>query len=68
MKKKISYVSSDVSKLIDEFMMGELKYSSEQLMEIAGMSVAKVINKQYRQNNITNILVVCGPGSKKFYL
>jgi NAD(P)H-hydrate epimerase len=40
-------------------------YSLDQLMELAGLSVANVIRHQYPLSELSNhrILVVCGPGN-----
>ena len=67
--QKISYLDSIKSKEIDEILMSpEVNFSIDQLMEIAGLSVALAINKQIENNsgdwkNIRKILNISGPGS-----
>ena len=68
--KNISYLNSEESKLVDEILMSpEFNYSIDQLMEIAGLSVAAAINKEVEKKsgdwaNIRRILNISGPGSK----
>ncbi len=56
-------------KEIDDELMGEkVGFKLEQLMELAGIAVAQSIytcvNTENSWNNIKNILVIAGPGSK----
>jgi NAD(P)H-hydrate repair Nnr-like enzyme with NAD(P)H-hydrate epimerase domain len=65
---KISFINSEQSRQIDELLMSkEVGYSIDQLMEIAGLSVAIAINHAILNNNewknIKKILNVSGPGS-----
>jgi hypothetical protein len=65
----ITYLNSENSKKVDDILMGEnYKYSIDQLMEIAGLSVAKCIDnylqEENKSKNKNKILLICGPGSK----
>lgn len=65
----ITYLNSENSKKVDDLLMSEnYKYSIDQLMEIAGLSVAECVNDflQEKKEILKNgkILVICGPGSK----
>ena len=65
---QISYINAELSKQIDEEMMGkEMLYVTEQLMEIAGQSIAlsihDVIENEISWKGIKNILTISGPGS-----
>jgi NAD(P)H-hydrate epimerase len=65
---EISFISAQVAKQIDEDLMGkELPYVTEQLMEIAGQSVAlaihDVITKEQTWKGINRILTISGPGN-----
>ena len=68
--KNISILNSEDSKLVDEILMSpEVNFSIDQLMEIAGLTIAIAINKEIenREGNWTNIrriLNISGPGSK----
>jgi NAD(P)H-hydrate epimerase len=70
LQKNISYLNSEESKLVDEILMSpEVNYSIDQLMEIAGLSVAIAINKEIENKsgewmNIRRILTISGPGSR----
>ena len=62
----IPYINAETSALVDKELMGTYKYSIDQLMEIAGLTVAKVVNQEYViKSNIKNlkIITLCGPGN-----
>ena len=68
MEKEINipYINAETSALVDKELMGEYNYSIDQLMEIAGLTVAKVINKEFiLKNKLKNkkIIILCGPGN-----
>jgi len=42
----IPYINAETSALVDKELMGAYKYSIDQLMEIAGLTVAKVVNQE----------------------
>ena len=51
---------------IDEELFSEYGFSVDQLMELAGLSVATAIAKSYRTVNGDNrptVLICCGPGN-----
>ena len=49
--------------------MGEsLGFSIDQLMELAGLSVACAVFDAYPKARFSRILAICGPGSKNLYL
>jgi NAD(P)H-hydrate epimerase len=64
-KSKITFINSEQSKLIDETLMTTFNYSIDQLMEIAGLTCAKIIsNEILKLNPISQkILCICGPGN-----
>ena len=63
-KSLIPYITAEVAKKIDEELMSTFMYSIDQLMEIAGLSVATIIKKEYIKDSLdSKILVVCGPGN-----
>ncbi len=44
--------------------MGAYNYSIDQLMEIAGLTVAKVVNQEFiKSTKNCKILTLCGPGN-----
>jgi len=62
----IPYINAETSALVDKELMGTYKYSIDQLMEIAGLTVAKVVNQEYViKSNKKNlkIITLCGPGN-----
>ena len=68
MEKEINipYINAETSALVDKELMGEYNYSIDQLMEIAGLTVAKVINQEFiLKNKLKNkkIIILCGPGN-----
>mmetsp|Transcript_14170 Transcript_14170/g.26660 ORF Transcript_14170/g.26660 Transcript_14170/m.26660 type:complete len:224 (+) Transcript_14170:909-1580(+) len=54
------YLGQEASKKLDEFLMGPAGFSVDQLMELAGLSVAVAVQKEYQPGPV---LVVCGPGN-----
>ncbi|KAM7257864.1 hypothetical protein ACFE04_013605 [Oxalis oulophora] len=59
----ISYLSQQEAKEIDEALMGPLGFSVDQLMELAGLSVAASIAEVYKPPDYGRVLVLCGPGN-----
>lgn len=43
--------------------MGPLGFSVDQLMELAGLSVAQSIGAEYSQASHSSILIIAGPGN-----
>lgn len=46
-----------------ELMSEKHGFSIDQLMEMAGMSVAEIVTKTFPENSHPKVLVVCGPGN-----
>ncbi|XP_059071493.1 uncharacterized protein LOC131062988 [Cryptomeria japonica] len=59
----ISYISQMDAAAIDELLMGPLGFSVDQLMELAGLSVATSIAEVYKPNEYNRVLIICGPGN-----
>jgi NAD(P)H-hydrate epimerase len=59
----ISYLSQADAAAIDELLMGPLGFSVDQLMELAGLSVATSIAEVYKPNDYSRVLIICGPGN-----
>ncbi|KAJ7520190.1 hypothetical protein O6H91_20G071200 [Diphasiastrum complanatum] len=59
----ISYISQEAAAAIDELLMGPLGFSVDQLMELAGLSVASAIFEAYPVQANNRVLVICGPGN-----
>lgn len=59
----ISYLSQRDAAEIDEILMGPLGFSVDQLMELAGLSVAVAIAEVYNSNEHNRVLAFCGPGN-----
>ncbi len=62
----ILYINAETSALVDKELMGTYNYSIDQSMEIAVLTVTKVVNQEYvlksNQNNL-KIITLCGPGN-----
>lgn len=54
------FLSQELSKVLDDRLMSEFAFGIEQLMELAGLSVAETVTKEYTP---CNVLIVCGPGN-----
>ena len=58
----VSFVSAAQAKEIDEKLMGpEFGFSIDQLMELAGLSVASALCEVYPPRSYGRVLVLCGP-------
>ena len=61
---KVKYLSQKSARRVDEFLF--TGYAVEQLMELAGLSVAAAVNDEYGRmtgGRAPTALVVCGPGN-----
>lgn len=59
----ISLLRQAEASAIDEELMGSLGFSIDQLMELAGLSVACAIHEVYSPLSYPKVLIVCGPGN-----
>ena len=60
----VSFVSAAQAKEIDEKLTGpEFGFSIDQLMELAGLSVASALCEVYPPRSHSRVLVLCGPGN-----
>ncbi|XP_062078057.1 pyridoxine/pyridoxamine 5'-phosphate oxidase 1, chloroplastic isoform X2 [Humulus lupulus] len=59
----ISYLTQRQAAEIDETLMGPLGFSVDQLMELAGLSVAAAIAEVYKSSEHNRVLAICGPGN-----
>ncbi|XP_022941315.1 pyridoxine/pyridoxamine 5'-phosphate oxidase 1, chloroplastic isoform X2 [Cucurbita moschata] len=62
-RESISYLTQKEAAEVDEILMGPLGFSVDQLMELAGLSVATSIAGVYKVNEYKRVLVICGPGN-----
>jgi NAD(P)H-hydrate epimerase len=57
------FIKQDEAKLIDEKLMSsQYAFSLDQLMELAGLSIAEAV-QEYYCHNPKRILICCGPGN-----
>ncbi|XP_054707894.1 NAD(P)H-hydrate epimerase-like isoform X2 [Uloborus diversus] len=66
MSGTIKYLSQEESINIDQELFNDYKFSVDQLMELAGLSVATAVAKSYPLQDMTKkgtLLVCCGPGN-----
>ncbi|KAJ9166508.1 hypothetical protein P3X46_021253 [Hevea brasiliensis] len=61
--ESISYLTQRDAAEIDEILMGPLGFSVDQLMELAGLSVATSIVEIYKPSEYNRVLAICGPGN-----
>ncbi|CAN8253528.1 unnamed protein product [Cochlearia groenlandica] len=59
----LSYLTQREAAEIDETLMGPLGFSIDQLMELAGLSVATSISEVYKPSEYSRVLAICGPGN-----
>lgn len=56
-------LSAKTAASLDASLMSTLGYTLEQLMELAGLSVAQAIEHDFSPRGNSNVLVLCGPGN-----
>ncbi|GER38539.1 pyridoxine/pyridoxamine 5'-phosphate oxidase [Striga asiatica] len=61
--ESVSYLNQREAAEIDEILMGPLGFSVDQLMELAGLSVAASIAEVYKPTEHNRVLAICGPGN-----
>ncbi|CAK7347216.1 unnamed protein product [Dovyalis caffra] len=61
--ESISYLTQREAAEVDEILMGPLGFSVDQLMELAGLSVAASIAEVYKPSEYSRVLAICGPGN-----
>ncbi|GAX84597.1 hypothetical protein CEUSTIGMA_g12018.t1 [Chlamydomonas eustigma] len=59
----LSFLNQAQAKAIDNELMSTLGYSLDQLMELAGLSVASAVCKEYPPDKFNSILIIAGPGN-----
>lgn len=61
----VSYINASTAKSIDDKLMSTNHFTLEQLMELAGLSVATSVHDFMTVSNVNGkrVLVVCGPGN-----
>jgi NAD(P)H-hydrate epimerase len=59
----VKFLSQREAQLLDLEMMASPGFSIDQLMELAGLSVAEAILKEYKAADFPRVLLVCGPGN-----
>ncbi|KAJ4963788.1 hypothetical protein NE237_023727 [Protea cynaroides] len=59
----ISYLTQKEAAEIDDILLVDVGFSVDQLMELAGLSVATSIAEVYKPNEYSRVLVICGPGN-----
>eukprot|EP00884_Botryococcus_braunii_P005862 jgi/Botrbrau1/15277/Bobra.97_1s0003.1 len=59
----VTYLSQQQAIALDEELMGPLGFSVDQLMELAGLSVASAVLAEYPASAYQRILVLAGPGN-----
>ena len=61
--QKLKLLSQQEATELDEDLMSTPGFSIDQLMELAGLSVAAAVQKQYPSSSHPRVLCVCGPGN-----
>lgn len=61
------YLGQEESQKLDQELFNDYKFSLDQLMEIAGLSVAEALASCYTREGLAaqdpKVLIVCGPGN-----
>lgn len=63
--RTMKYLTQDEAQKIDQELFNEFAFSVDQLMELAGLSVALALTKAYplSADKPSDVLVCCGPGN-----
>jgi hydroxyethylthiazole kinase-like uncharacterized protein yjeF len=63
--RTMKYLTQDEAQKIDQELFNEFAFSVDQLMELAGLSVAVALTKAYSlpTEKSSHVLVCCGPGN-----
>lgn len=59
----LRYLTQKEAAALDEELFNEYKFSVDQLMELAGLSVAVAVARVYPPNMYKSALIICGPGN-----
>ncbi|KAL0440831.1 UNVERIFIED_CONTAM: Pyridoxine/pyridoxamine 5'-phosphate oxidase 1, chloroplastic [Sesamum radiatum] len=62
-QESISYLTRQQAAEIDDLLMDNFGFSIDQLMELAGLSVASAVAEVYKPSEYNRVLVICGPGN-----
>ncbi|CAG9473701.1 pyridoxal 5'-phosphate synthase, putative [Plasmodium vivax] len=63
-RMEVTYLSQSLAQTIDnELMSDDVGYTTEQLMELAGLSIAQIICREYSLDRFKKVLIFCGPGN-----
>ncbi|CAG4936838.1 unnamed protein product [Colias eurytheme] len=62
-KRDITYLSQENAAALDQDLFNEYKFSVDQLMELAGLSVATAVAKVFPTTSHNSALIICGPGN-----
>ena len=60
---QVSFLNQEDSIQLDVDLMQQPGFTLDQLMELAGLSVASAITKEYSAAESPNVLIVAGPGN-----
>ncbi|KAL0892448.1 hypothetical protein ABMA27_015559 [Loxostege sticticalis] len=60
---RMKYLSQSEAAALDQELFTDYKFSVDQLMELAGLSVATAVAKAYPPSTHGSALIVCGPGN-----
>ncbi|XP_047526889.1 NAD(P)H-hydrate epimerase [Vanessa atalanta] len=61
--KKTSYLSQAEAAALDQELFNDYKFSVDQLMELAGLSVATAVSRVFPSSTHKSALIICGPGN-----
>ncbi|KAJ8732251.1 hypothetical protein PYW08_014981 [Mythimna loreyi] len=60
---RLRFLTQKEAIALDEDLFNEYKYSVDQLMELAGLSVATAVARVYPPSTHPSALIICGPGN-----
>lgn len=60
---KMNYLTQSEAAALDQELFNEYKFSVDQLMELAGLSVATAVARVFPSTTYKSALIICGPGN-----
>uniref|UniRef100_A0A8D8VKW1 NAD(P)H-hydrate epimerase n=1 Tax=Cacopsylla melanoneura TaxID=428564 RepID=A0A8D8VKW1_9HEMI len=65
--KWLRYINRGEARMIETELKDRFGYTIDQIAELSGLSVARAIERHYKKDNYSDVLVMCGSGNNGLY-
>ncbi|KAL1449228.1 hypothetical protein WDU94_000444 [Cyamophila willieti] len=65
--KWMRYINRGEARMIETELRDRFGYTIDQIAELSGLSVARAIERHYKKDNYSDVLVMCGSGKNGLY-